>query len=65
MHYITVVVLIISVKVYVVETDLRSNVIWSATESSCGWAFKYAFFAHAKVCQLTVTIFVKKNVVQF
>ena len=48
-----------------VETDLWSNVIRGSTESSCGRAFKYALFAHAKVCQLTVAVFVKKNVVQF
>lgn len=47
------------------ETDLWSNVIRGSTESSCGSAFKYALFAHAKVCQFTVTVFVKKNIVQF
>lgn len=47
-----------------VETDLRGNVIRGPTESSCGHAFKYALFAHAKICQLTVAVFVKKNIVQ-
>lgn len=62
--------LVMIIKLYVffatsVETDLWSNVIRGSTESSCGRAFKYALFAHAKVCQLTVAVFVKKNVVQF
>lgn len=47
------------------ETDLRGNVIRGPTESSRGHAFKYALFAHAKVRQLTVTVFVQKDIVQF
>lgn len=48
-----------------VKSNLWSDVIWGPTEGPGGRAFKYALFAHAEVCQLTVTIFVQKNVVQF
>ena len=48
-----------------VETDLGGNVIRGPTESSCDHAFKDALFAHAKVRQLTVTVFVKQDIVQF
>lgn len=58
-EYLTVYLFMTSVK-----TDLWSDVIWGPTEGSCGRAFKHALFAHAEVCQLTVTIFVKENVVQ-
>lgn len=55
-------VVLVSVKAF---THLRSNVIWSSTEGPCGRAFKYVFFAHPKIGQLTVTVFVQKNIVQF
>lgn len=55
-------VLLFSVRV---ETDLRGDVIWRPAESPRGHTFKYPLLAHPKICQLTVTVLVKKNIVQF
>lgn len=46
------------------ETDLGCDVIRGAAERAGGHAFMYALLAHAKVCQLTMTVFVEENVVQ-
>ena len=45
-------------------TDLWGDVIWSPAEGACGSFFKDALLTHAKVCQLAVSVFIKKNIVQ-
>ena len=46
------------------DTNLRSNVIWSATEGGREIAFSDVLFAHAKVSHLHMTFSVQQDVVQ-
>lgn len=46
-------------------TDLRSNIVRSATESGRGDSVTDPLLAHSEVCQFTVTLVVQQYIVQF
>lgn len=47
------------------KPHLRRDVVWGPTKGRCQSTISDAFFAHAEVGQLDMTLRVQKNVVQF
>ncbi len=43
---------------------LWCDVVWGSTECRGGLAGKHSFLTHTKICDLTVTLCIKKDVVQ-